>query len=307
MKNNNNQNRRYFLQTMGLSALGSTLFGCSNFFDKKEKGFVMGNSENIGLNLFIGHGSPMNAIEDNKFSKAQKELLINKTPPKAVIVMSAHWVTEGIKVVTSPKPKIIYDFYGFPNELHTYQYPAVGDPELSKTTVKLINEGKHFKASETEEWGLDHGAWSVLTRLFPKADIPVFQLSLNSQMNFLDHLELARELRELRKQNVMILSSGNIVHNLRMLGGSNPETPHDFALEFDNWAKSKILNGDGRALATFEGLNSRVVQSSHPTLEHYLPLIYTMGASFENEKFEFPIEGFQEKAISMRSVISLKA
>lgn len=305
MKNNNNQNRRYFLQTMGLSALGSTLFGCSNFFDKKEKGFVMGNSENIGLNLFIGHGSPMNAIEDNKFSKAQKELLKNKITPKAVIVISAHWVTEGTKVVTSPKPKIIYDFYGFPKELHSYQYPAIGEPNLAKETVKLINDGKHFKAEETEEWGLDHGAWAVLTHLFPKADIPVFQLSLNSQMNFLDHLALARELRKLRSQNIMILSSGNMVHNLRMMGGENPESPYDFALEFDEWAKQKIMAGDGKSLATFNGLNPKIVQSSHPTLEHYVPLLYTMGASFENETFDFPITGFQEKAISMRSVISI--
>ena len=307
MTNNNNQNRRYFLQTLGLTALGSTLFGCSNLFDKKEKGFTMGNTENLGLNLFIGHGSPMNAIEDNKFSKAQKELLKNKTPPKAVLVVSAHWVSEGTKVVTSPKPKIIYDFYGFPKELYNYQYNAIGEPTLAKETVKHINQSKKFKAEETEEWGLDHGAWAVLTHLFPNADIPVFQLSLNSQMNFLDHLALASELRTLRTQNIMILSSGNMVHNLRMMGGENPESPYDFAQEFDEWAKSKILAKDGKALATFNGLNSKVVQSSHPTLEHYVPLLYTMGASFENETFEFPITGFQEKAISMRSVMSIKA
>lgn len=307
MENKKNQNRRHFLQTLGLGAVAGTLQGCTNFLEAISKGKNMYTTDNMGLNLFIGHGSPMNAIEKNKFSLAQKDIMKNRTPPKAIIVISAHWVTEGIKIVTEAKPKIIYDFYGFPEELHSYKYDAVGDPKLANETIKLINDNKKFSAYGTDSWGLDHGAWTVLTHLFPKADIPVFQLSLNSQMNFLQHLELAKELRELRKQNVMILSSGNIVHNLRMLGGLNPETPHDFALEFDEWAKSKILAKDAKSLATFEGMNTKLIQASHPTLEHYLPLIYTMGASFENEKFEFPIEGFQEKAISMRSLLSTKA
>ncbi len=307
MNNKTTHNRRYFLQTLGLTALSGALFGCSDFMEKTSKGLNMQTQDNLGLNLFVGHGSPMNAIEDNKFSRAQKEIMKHRSIPKAVIIISAHWVAEGINIVSSTKPKIIYDFYGFPIELHNFKYEAKGEPNLAKSTANLINENKKFKAFETDSWGLDHGAWSVLAHLFPKADVPVFQLSLNSQMNFLDHLELARELRELRKQNIMILSSGNIVHNLRMLRGEKPETPHDFALEFDEWAKKKILSGDGKALATFEGLNSKLIQASHPTLEHYLPLIYTMGASFENERFEFPIEGFQEKAISMRSVLSKKA
>lgn len=306
MEKKDSLNRRHFIQNLSLISLGGLgLSACSNLFE--QKGLKMENQSTRGLNLFIGHGSPMNAIENNQFSLAQKSLLKDQVPPKAVIVISAHWVTEGTKIVSSPKPQIIYDFYGFPEELATYKYDAQGEPTLAKATVALINKNGHYKAEETHEWGLDHGAWAVLTHLFPKADIPVFQLSLNANMSFNDHVELAKELRELRKQNIMILSSGNVVHNLRLMGGANQEVPHDFAQEFDLWIEKKLIEKNQKAIVNFEGLNSTLVKNAHPTLEHYAPILYALGASFDDEKFEFPITGFQTKAISMRSAWSVKA
>jgi 4,5-DOPA dioxygenase extradiol len=246
--------------------------------------------------LFIGHGNPMNAIEDNEFSQAWAAVARSLPKPKAVLCVSAHWETEGTRVTAMEKPKTIHDFYGFPPALFDKQYPAPGSPDLARNAQKIMREA-HVELDS--EWGLDHGAWSVLCRMYPKADLPVVQLSLDQQKQPAFHYELGRELRGLRKKGVLIIGSGNIVHNLREMAWE--DKAYDWALEFDAKMKDLILEGDHKAIIDYSKLG-RSARLAVPTLEHYLPLLYVLGAQDKADRVGFFTQKVTLGSMSMRSV-----
>lgn len=240
--------------------------------------------------LFIGHGSPMNGIEDNEFSRKWAEMGQTIPVPKAVIVVSAHWFTRGTAVTAMNFPQTIHDFGGFPQALFDAQYPAPGNPELAEETAALL---KNIPVELDHDWGLDHGAWTVLKHMFPKADIPVLQLSIDYTKTPQAHYELARELYVLRKKGVLILGSGNMVHNLRMLsweminGGG-----YDWAIDANEQFKDLILNRHHQPLIGWESLG-KVAQLAIPTPEHYLPLLYTLGLQRDSDEVSL----FNDKAV----------
>jgi 4,5-DOPA dioxygenase extradiol len=246
--------------------------------------------------LFIGHGNPMNAIEDNEFSRAWTQVGKELPHPNAILCISAHWETNGTKVTSMQQPKTIHDFGGFPRELFEYQYPAPGSPELAELTCgKVEKTGVCLDTS----WGLDHGTWSVLCRLFPNADIPVIQLSLDRTQSPAYHYELGRELRELRDRGVLVIGSGNIVHNLG--AAFFQDKAYDWAMEFDEAAKQLIEAGNHAPLVNFQSLG-QAARLSIPTSEHYLPLLYTLALQDKNEQLRFFAEGISFGSLSMRSV-----
>lgn len=247
--------------------------------------------------LFIGHGSPMNAIEHNAFTDSLRALSARLPKPKAVCVISAHWVTSGTQVQKSEHPRTIHDFYGFPQPLYEVQYPAPGAP---KEAEKLATNPE-IKKDET--WGLDHGAWSVLRHMYPKADVPAFQLSLDERRTFKDHLELGREIRTLRERGVLILGSGNIVHNLRQVDWNNLHGAYDWAVEFDAKVKAAVEAHDAAALSQPQKWGEHLLATAHPTVEHYLPLLYCIGSTDNNDAVSYPYEGFDFGSISMRAVL----
>lgn len=248
--------------------------------------------------LFIGHGSPMHAIEDGPFSRAWRDMGESLPAPTAILVVSAHWMTRGVSLVhVGRKPRTIHDFGGFPRALHEVQYPARGAPDFGAATLELL---QHHHAEPDMEWGLDHGAWCVLLRMFPKADVPVYQLSLDLSRPFADHMAIARDLRALRRKGVLIVGSGNAVHNLPAMRYGIEA--FDWAREFDEKLATSIRNRDFGALAE---INPRdpLTRMAHPTVEHLLPLLYTLGAAEETDTPSFFAEGFDLGSISMRSVL----
>ncbi len=251
--------------------------------------------------LFIGHGSPMNIIAHNAFTQHLHKLREVLPTPKKILVVSAHWTTRGVEIQSTPKPQTIYDFYGFPPALYMLKYPATGAPELAVNIQKNINPTSS-KLNETS--GYDHGTWSILHHLYPKADIPVLQLSLNENWsNLKEHLSLAAQLKRWRSEGVLIIGSGNIVHNLRMIDRSPQAQVTDWALEFDLAIKKAILARDISQLTMNGSLKLSDWSRAHPTLEHFLPLLYTIGATDSQEKISFPFEGFELGSLSMRSVL----
>ena len=251
--------------------------------------------------LFIGHGSPMNIVANNAFTQHLHQLREKLPTPKKILVVSAHWTTRGIEIQNSPKPQTVYDFYGFPPELYMIKYSAAGDTKFAGMIQKEINPTAS-KLNDT--WGYDHGAWSVLHHLFPKADIPVLQLSLNENWSDLkDHLTLAAQLKKWRSEGVLIIGSGNIVHNLRLIDRSPVAPIVDWAHEFDLAIKKAILARDFSQLTLKGSLKASDWSRAHPTIEHYLPLLYTIGATDTHEKMTFPYEGFEHGSLSMRSVL----
>lgn len=239
----------------------------------------------------------MNAVAANKFTRALNTLGKNLPVPKAILVVSAHWQTQGTQILRADPPKTIYDFYGFPDELYKIQYPARGPIEVSEKLGHLMKN-----ATLTDAWGLDHGAWSVLLHMFPGAPIPVLQLSMDRGLDFRGHMELAKELRSLRDEGVLILGSGNITHNLRMMDYDTDASPRDWAVEFDELIKKALLERDFTQLFAGDPSKHSLWKQVLPTLEHYLPLMYVLGASYEDEIPSFPIEMFQNGSLSMRSV-----
>ena len=246
--------------------------------------------------LFIGHGNPMNAIEDTEFSRAWTEVARSLPRPKAVLCVSAHWETVGTRVTAMEQPKTIHDFHGFPPALFEKRYPAPGSPNLARTAQQLAREAPIELDSE---WGLDHGAWSVLCRMFPDADVPVIQLSLNQRMAPASHYELGRELRGLRKKGVLILGSGNIVHNLREMAWE--DTAYDWALAFDERMKGLILSHNHETIVGYSKLGCSA-RLAVPTAEHYLPLLYVLGTQNESDGVAFFAEKVTLGSMSMRSV-----
>jgi 4,5-DOPA dioxygenase extradiol len=246
--------------------------------------------------LFVGHGSPMNAILDNEYSREWRHVGETLPVPKAILCVSAHWMTRGATLVhIGRNPKTIHDFGGFPPELFAQQYNAPGAPDFAQATIDLLEESH---AHGDERWGLDHGAWSVLIQMFPKADIPVYQLSLDLSKGLADHFKLAQELAALREKGVLIIGSGNVVHNLRALS-MDGRTP-DWSAEFDRYMADAIASKDTGKVLDIASLG-RITQLAHPSIEHFLPILYPLAVMGDGEKVSFFNEGFDLGSISMRS------
>ena len=258
--------------------------------------------------LFLGHGSPMNAISDNEYHKSWQNLGAEfgskRARPQLVLCISAHWLTNGWWLTAMDKPKTIHDFGGFPQELFDQQYPAPGDSAAAQGISQLVRQRASAPLGlDMSEWGLDHGTWSVLKPMFSDADIPVIQLSMDYSRPPEDHYALAKQLKALRERGVLIVGSGNIVHNLRqMQRGASGNEAFDWALEFDQTIGGYIQQGNLAALQNFQKLGS-LAAIAHPTYEHYLPLLYAAGAVDSDEPMRFFNTSFQFGSISMRSVI----
>ena len=247
--------------------------------------------------LFVGHGSPMNAIEHNTFTETLGALSARLPKPKAVCVVSAHWVTAGSQVLASAHPRTVHDFYGFPRPLYEVRYPAPGAPAEAERLAK------NPEIVADDKWGLDHGSWSVLRHMYPQADVPAFELSLDERRSFKEHLELGREIQSLRERGVLILGSGNIVHNLGRIDWDAPHGAYDWAVEFDGRVKQAVDAHDAESLAQPQKWGEALLATAHPTVEHYLPLLYCMGSTDERDAVSYPYEGFDFGSISMRMIL----
>ena len=262
--------------------------------------------------LFLGHGSPMNALPGNDYYKSWQtlgaEFGSNWPRPQLILCISAHWLTgengDGWQLTAMPQPKTIHDFGGFPQELFDQQYPAPGDAAAARAISQIVRQrGSQPLGLDVDQWGLDHGAWGVLKPMFPAADIPVIQLSMDYSRPPEDHYALAQQLNSLRERGVLIVGSGNVVHNLReMQRGAAASQAYDWAIEFDQTTAGHIQQGNLGALQNFLKLGS-LAKMAHPTHEHYLPLLYAAGAVEGNEPMRFFNTSFQGGSISMRSVL----
>ncbi len=242
--------------------------------------------------LFLGHGSPMNAIDENEFVKGWREVGKTLPKPNAILYVSAHWETRGTFVTAMESPPTIHDFGGFPEELFAVQYPAPGSPELAKETKKIITKTEIVL---DEKWGLDHGCWSVVKHLYPEADIPIIQMSLDYYQTPQYHYELAKELSSLRKRGILIVGSGNMVHNLRKVAWdklNDDEYGYDWAIEASEKMKKFIISGDHKQLINYKS-QGKEFDLAIPTPEHYLPLLYALALKEENEKVTL----FNDKAV----------
>ncbi len=249
--------------------------------------------------LFVGHGNPMNAVEDTSFAAAWRETAARIPRPKAILCISAHWETEGSFVTAMAHPRTIHDFYGFPDALYRVQYPAPGSPELAERVRELVSSTA-VRPDEGYSWGLDHGAWSVLRRMYSEADIPVVQLSLDRTQHPRFHYDLAAELSPLRREGVLVVASGNLVHNLRLLEW-DAVRPYPRAAEFDSLATELILSGEHDRLVAYPVLGE-AARLAIPTNEHYLPLLYALALQQPGEVVAFFAEGVVYGSISMRSL-----
>lgn len=247
--------------------------------------------------IFIGHGHPMNALFDNSFTQTLGRLGRNMQKPTAIMMISAHWATRGTQVSINAHPTAIYDFGGMDPALSRVQYAPKGHPALAKQVVAAAPQ---YNIQQDAGMGLDHGAWTVLKHMFPKADVPVFQLSIDYAQTPAYHYELAKALRSMRERGVLIMASGNIVHNLQVLDWRNINAkPFDWAIEFDEMVKSKLNAGDHKSLINYERMG-KVAQMAHPTNDHYLPMLYTIGLADSTESVKYIYEGFQYGSASMR-------
>lgn len=243
--------------------------------------------------LFLGHGSPMNAIEENEFVQGFRSVAAGLPKPRAILCVSAHWETRGTFVTAMPNPPTIHDFGGFPKALFDVQYPAPGSPTLARETKALV---KKTEVGLDDKWGLDHGAWSVIKHLYPKADVPVIQMSLDHYQNPEYHYELARELSSLRRKGILIIGSGNMVHNLGMVAWDKlnaVDYAYDWAREASEKMKRFILEGDHQSLVKFRS-QGKAFELAIPTPEHFLPLLYTL--ALKDEKDEVSL--FNDKAVA---------
>lgn len=249
--------------------------------------------------IFFGHGNPMNAIEQNHYSEAWASIGRSLPKPASILCISAHWYVPGTAITANIAPPTIHDFGGFPDELYQVRYAAQGSPEL----IEQVSAALDFipPALDTN-WGLDHGAWSVLCHLFPEADIPVAQLSMDRTRMPQFHYELGKKLAPLRDEGVLIMGSGNLVHNLHAYAWGKPDAkPFDWAQRFEAQARSLMEDRDHQALMAYESLGSDAMLSI-PTPEHFLPLLYILGTQGENEQISFPVEGIEGGSVSMLSV-----
>ena len=249
--------------------------------------------------LFLGHGNPMNALGDNPYSRAWAAIGKSLPRPTAILAISAHWYVPGTAVTDGDWPRTIHDFGGFPDELFHIQYPAPGNPELARKIVdSLAPLAVHLDAT----WGLDHGTWSVLRHVFPRADLPVIQLSIDKTKPPAFHYEIGRKLASLRNDGILIVGSGNLVHNLgEYVWDENNVAPFDWAVRFENRARALLLAGDDKTLVDAGKLGPDAALAI-PTPDHYLPLLYVLGTRQPNDKVSFPVEGFDGGSMSMLSV-----
>lgn len=286
--------RKDFLQIMG-GAFAFSAFGTLTSMMN-----TLSETDSVMPVLFVGHGSPMNGIEDNEFSQYWKKLASEIEKPKAVLCISAHWLTKGTHITAMEKPKTIHDFGGFPQALFDVQYPAPGNPELAKETVALFEKPK---VELDHEWGLDHGTWTIVRHMYPDATIPVLQLSIDYNQPASYHYEIAKNLAALRKKGVLIIGSGNMVHNLRMVAWDklNESYGFDWAIEMNTIFKDKINSGDHKALIDYEKLNS-AAKLAIPTPDHYCPLIYTLGLKTEKDGISFFNDKPMAGSLTMTSV-----
>src|SRR5687767_11052551 len=249
--------------------------------------------------FFFGHGNPLNALENNAYTRAWAEIGKSIPTPRAVVSISAHWYVPGTYVTAMGTPRTIHDFGGFPRALYQVQYPAPGDPILAQQLRKLLQP---LPVGLDTEWGLDHGTWSVLCHVFPVADIPVLQLSIDRTQPPAFHYELGRKLAPLRHDGVLVIGSGNLVHNLHAYAwGRHPVAAFDWALRFEERARSLLSAHEHGPLIDYESLGPDALLSI-PTPEHYLPLLYVLGLQGESEHVTFPVEGIEGGSVSMLSV-----
>jgi 4,5-DOPA dioxygenase extradiol len=247
--------------------------------------------------LFIGHGSPLNILLESAYTKTLRDLGRKLPRPKAVLVVSAHWLTKGTYVLGAEHPRQNYDFYGFPEALYGVEYRPKGSPESAERLRGMV---RSTDIRFSDEWGLDHAAWAVLKHMYPAADVPAFELSLDLQKGERFHYELAAELSPLREEGVLIIGSGNIVHNLRLIEFDDIDAaPYDWAVEFDEDVKASLLKGNHERLLNYRK-GSHAASLAVPTNDHYLPMVYAIGLQEKGEDVTFLYEGFQNKSISMR-------
>lgn len=249
--------------------------------------------------IFFGHGNPLNALQQNNYTRAWTAIGKTIPRPKAVLTLSAHWYLPGTFVTAMPTPRTIHDFGGFPRELYEVQYPAPGDPNLAQRIKKLLDP---ISIGLDLGWGLDHGAWSVLLHVFPEADVPVVQLSIDETQPPAFHYEIGKRLSTLRDEGILVIGSGNLVHNLHTYAwGRHEVEPFDWAVSFEKLARELMLKGDDAPLVDYERLG-RDAMLSVPTPDHYLPLLYVIALRRGGERVSFPVEGFDGGSISMLTV-----
>lgn len=249
--------------------------------------------------IFFGHGNPMNALLTNAYSEGWSAIGATIPRPKAILSISAHWYLPGTAVTAMAVPRTIHDFGGFPRELFQVEYPAPGDPDFARHVQQLLAP---VAVESDHAWGLDHGTWAVLCHVFPEADVPIVQLSIDETQPAAFHYELAKRLRPLRTEGMFVMGSGNLVHNLHAYAwGRHSVEPYDWALRFEAKARDLLLAGEHEALVNYEILGKDALLAV-PTPEHYLPLLYVLGASIEGERVSFPVEGMDGGSVSMMSV-----
>ncbi|MEY3087524.1 MAG: hypothetical protein RLZ93_1450 [Bacteroidota bacterium] len=290
-------NRREFSSLLTLSTLG---FGMTSLKELSNWGATLTNTPPVPV-LFIGHGSPMNAIEENQFVAGFRKVAKTLPEIQAILVISAHWLTRGTAVTAMQNPKTIHDFGGFPQALFEQQYPAPGSPELANDIKNLITS-THIH--EDHEWGLDHGTWTVLKHLYPSANIPVVQFSIDAQLTLQAHFELATQLQKLREKGVLIIGSGNIVHNLRAVDFSKINTVgygYDWAHESRAFVNAQIIHRDFSKLLDLEAA-PKSLKLAVPTTDHYIPLIYSLGLVRPSEDIQFFNDELLAGSLSMTSL-----
>jgi 4,5-DOPA dioxygenase extradiol len=248
--------------------------------------------------VFLGHGNPMNAISRNGYTEGWAAIGRSIPKPKAILAVSAHWYVPTTAVTVAASPRTIHDFGGFPAELYRVRYPAPGSPELAARVRDLLAP---LPVGLDDDRGLDHGTWSVLKHVFPEADIPVVQLSIDERQPPRSHFDLGRELAPLRDEGVLVVGSGNIVHNLQLYAWGDEMPPFDWAVRFEQRARELVLEGDHASLIAYDKLG-RDAHMSIPTPDHYLPLLYVLGLRGKNEPVGFPVEGFDGGSMSMLAV-----
>jgi len=289
--------RKSFLKLLGTTPF---LFSMNSLKELEKYSDNLASTKRMP-SLFLGHGSPMNAIEENEFVRGFREVAATFPEPRAILCISAHWFTKGTKVTAMEMPRTIHDFGGFPQALFDVQYPAKGSPALAQETKELLNP---TSVELDEKWGLDHGAWSVIKHLYPNADIPVIQLSIDYTKPAVYHFELAKQLTSLRDKGILIIGSGNIIHNLRLIDFPNIDRDnygYDWAIEAREYINHYLVSGDYEPIINYDPKN-KALSLAIPTPEHYFPLIYTLGTQQSGEELSLFNDKLLAGSLSMTSV-----